>query len=389
MKKKSALFLLLIGGTMLSGCIGNPKLEEDTIGEIISEKDPVYDYLQGYVDNVSLVKEKDDGDSKTVWVKTTTEFDNFTYEGSYVIDCGLYSKNGNKEWDVNNFQIDYEDIRFIPTQYDYTGTWMSENAEYCFYMNQFDWENGKIGAVDELLLQNFSRDLIGYIDDSDNILHFGMKTRNSDELKLDFNSEKYDENYMVIQAFDVYHFGEKCYHISNEQMGISGITYTDFASEDGYEYRDEDYNMANCLQLKTKDGEMVLNASALLYSCGGTSEVCVDEDVNYQSHPRNFLKDYTGICVTDGYQVYHTLEKEREDLRIAGCWVHCRRRFYDALEVIPKAHQKESILHLFIKQIQAIYREEGKLAGLSSEERLAQRQLVVKPLVDAFFAYLK
>ena len=161
MKKKSALFLLLIGGTMLSGCIGNPKLEEDTIGEIISEKDPVYDYLQGYVDNVSLVKEKDDGDSKTVWVKTTTEFDNFTYEGSYVIDCGLYSKNGNKEWDVNNFQIDYEDIRFIPTQYDYTGTWMSENAEYCFYMNQFDWENGKIGAVDELLLQNFSRDLIG------------------------------------------------------------------------------------------------------------------------------------------------------------------------------------------------------------------------------------
>lgn len=107
------------------------------------------------------------------------------------------------------------------------------------------------------------------------------------------------------------------------------------------------------------------------------------------SHPRNFLKDYTGICVTDGYQVYHTLEKEREDLRIAGCWVHCRRRFYDALEVIPKTHQKESILHLFIKQIQAIYREEGKLAGLSSEERLAQRQLVVKPLVDAFFAYLK
>lgn len=92
-----------------------------------------------------------------------------------------------------------------------------------------------------------------------------MKTRNSDELKLDFNSEKYDENYMVIQAFDVYHFGEKCYHISNEQMGISGITYTDFASEDGYEYRDEDYNMANCLQLKTKDGEMVLNASCQPY----------------------------------------------------------------------------------------------------------------------------
>ena len=107
------------------------------------------------------------------------------------------------------------------------------------------------------------------------------------------------------------------------------------------------------------------------------------------SHPRNFLKDYTGICVTDGYQVYHTLEKEREDLRIAGCWVHCRRRFNDALEVIPKAQREKSILNLFMKQIQAIYREEGKLSGLSSKERLVQRQLVVKPLVDAFFAYLK
>ncbi|MCR4721955.1 MAG: transposase, partial [Lachnospiraceae bacterium] len=36
------------------------------------------------------------------------------------------------------------------------------------------------------------------------------------------------------------------------------------------------------------------------------------------SHPREFLKDFSGVCVTDGYQVYHKLEKEREDLKIAG-----------------------------------------------------------------------
>lgn len=107
------------------------------------------------------------------------------------------------------------------------------------------------------------------------------------------------------------------------------------------------------------------------------------------SHPRKFLKDYTGICVTDGYQVYHTLEKEREDLKIAGCWVHCRRQFNDALEVVPKAYQKESVLYLIMNQIRAIYREEGKLSDLSSEDQLTQRQLVVKPLIDAFFAYLK
>ena len=107
------------------------------------------------------------------------------------------------------------------------------------------------------------------------------------------------------------------------------------------------------------------------------------------SHPREFLKDYSGICVTDGYQVYHTLEKEKEDLKIAGCWVHCRRKFHEALEVIPKDLRKHSVLNIIMNQIRAIYREEGKLSGLSSDERAAQRQLVVKPLVDAFFAYLK
>ena len=107
------------------------------------------------------------------------------------------------------------------------------------------------------------------------------------------------------------------------------------------------------------------------------------------SHPREFLKGYDGICVTDGCQVYHTLEKELEELTIAGCWVHCRRRFDEALKLIPKSYQKESHAFLLMKQIQAIYREEGKLNDLSSDERLKQRQAIIKPLVDAFFAYLK
>ena len=107
------------------------------------------------------------------------------------------------------------------------------------------------------------------------------------------------------------------------------------------------------------------------------------------SHPREFLKGYDGICVTDGYHVYHTLEKELEELTIAGCWVHCRRRFDEALKLVPKSCQKESNAFLLMKQIQAIYREEGKLKDLSSDERLKQRQTVIKPLVDAFFAYLK
>ena len=107
------------------------------------------------------------------------------------------------------------------------------------------------------------------------------------------------------------------------------------------------------------------------------------------SHPKEFLKNYSGICVTDGYQVYHKVEKEQEELRIAGCWVHARRKFDDAQNVVPKEQRKKSNAYLVMKQIQAIYREEGKLKDLAPEERLMQRQLVIRPLVDALFVYLK
>ena len=104
------------------------------------------------------------------------------------------------------------------------------------------------------------------------------------------------------------------------------------------------------------------------------------------SHPREF-EGLHGICVTDGYQVYHTLERSVENLKIAGCWVHCRRRFNDALEVIkhteginPASDRETDTGH---------FTGRGKLSDFSTEDRLMQRQLVVKPLVDAFFAYLK
>ena len=46
---------------------------------------------------------------------------------------------------------------------------------------------------------------------------------------------------------------------------------------------------------------------------------------------------------------------------------HCRRKFHEALEVIPKDLRKQSVLYLIMNQIRAIYREEGKLSGLSSD----------------------
>lgn len=107
------------------------------------------------------------------------------------------------------------------------------------------------------------------------------------------------------------------------------------------------------------------------------------------SQPREFLKEFQGVCVTDGYQVYHTVEKEYEDLRIAGCWAHSRRRYDEAVKALPKSSRKNALAYLALKQIQAIYREEGKLKDMNPEERKKHRQLTVKPLVDAYFAWVK
>lgn len=107
------------------------------------------------------------------------------------------------------------------------------------------------------------------------------------------------------------------------------------------------------------------------------------------SHPREFLKDYAGTVVTDGYQVYHTLEKEREDLKIAGCWSHARRRFANVVKAVGKEKSKGTLAYGALKQIGAIYKLEEGLADLSYADRASQRKLVVKPLVEAFFEWVK
>lgn len=92
-----------------------------------------------------------------------------------------------------------------------------------------------------------------------------------------------------------------------------------------------------------KDGRPTGSKSYMwVYRSGGISITRHIVLYEYQktrnaSHPLRFLKDYEGICVTDGYQVYHTAEKSLEHVRIAGCWIHARRYFDRALNIIPKA----------------------------------------------------
>jgi transposase len=195
---------------------------------------------------------------------------------------------------------------------------------------------------------------------------------------------------------------ERCgLHISRQNMANWTIQCADRYLAVLYDYLHEKLYGYHVLQadetpvLVNKDGRPAGSKSYMwVYRTGRMVTECQIVLYEYQrtrnaSHPREFLKDFSGVCVTDGYQVYHTIEGEREDLRIAGCWSHARRRFDEAVGALPKQKQKDSRAYLALTMIQAIYREEKQLKGLPAEERKNRRQLSVKPLVEAYFIWVR
>ena len=196
-------------------------------------------------------------------------------------------------------------------------------------------------------------------------------------------------------------FGRYGLHISRQNMANWTIQCADRYLAVLYDYLHEKLYGYHVLQadetpvLVNKDGRPAGSKSYMwVYRTGRMYTECQIVLYEYQrtrnaSHPREFLKDFSGICVTDGYQVYHTIEEEREDLKIAGCWSHARRRFDEAVKALPKAKQKDSRAYLALTMIQAIYREEKLLKDLPAEERMIRRQLSVRPLVEAYFVWVR
>lgn len=190
-------------------------------------------------------------------------------------------------------------------------------------------------------------------------------------------------------------------HIPRQNMANWTIQCADRYLAVLYDYLHEKLYGYHVLQadetpvLVNKDGRPAGSKSYMwVYRTGRRYTECQIVLYEYQrtrnaSHPREFLKDFSGVCVTDGYQVYHTVEEEREDLKIAGCWSHARRRFDEAVKALPKAKQKDSRAYLALTMIQAVYREEKLLKDLPEEERMIRRQLSVKPLVEAYFVWVR
>lgn len=95
------------------------------------------------------------------------------------------------------------------------------------------------------------------------------------------------------------------------------------------------------------------------------------------------------MVVTDGYQVYHKLAKEREDLAIAGCWVHARRPFAEMVKSDCTEGLDEAIAKEACSKITEIMHIDNGFDSLSASERQKQREDVLTKKVDAYFAWAK
>lgn len=106
-------------------------------------------------------------------------------------------------------------------------------------------------------------------------------------------------------------------------------------------------------------------------------------------HPRDFLKDFSGTVVTDGYQVYHKLAAEREDLKVAGCWIHARRPFADIIKSVGLSLSKGTIAQEAYDMITDILHTDNGFDDLPIADRKKQRQATLLAKVDAYFAWVK
>ncbi len=91
----------------------------------------------------------------------------------------------------------------------------------------------------------------------------------------------------------------------------------------------------------------------------------------------------------NSYQFYHTLDKERQDLKISGCWIHCRRPYAELIKSVGATAAKVSIAAEAYAMITEIMHLDNSLDDLSNSDCKKQRQLVLKEKVDACFAWVK
>ena len=103
------------------------------------------------------------------------------------------------------------------------------------------------------------------------------------------------------------------------------------------------------------------------------------------------FRGFSGYIQADAHAIYDAVF--RGEARIGpddetplevGCWAHCRRKAWEAAVVAKDAAAREALLRMC-----KLFDLEEQWAALAPAQRHARRQLVSRPLVDDFFAWVR
>jgi transposase len=103
-------------------------------------------------------------------------------------------------------------------------------------------------------------------------------------------------------------------------------------------------------------------------------------------HPRRFLKGFGGFLQVDGYVGYEGME----NTTLVGCWAHVRRKFHDALKVLP-AKSRATVTcpsrdgFNFCNQL---FKVDSELREATPADRHAARQVQSAPILHKFRLWL-
>src|SRR6202040_2752441 len=99
--------------------------------------------------------------------------------------------------------------------------------------------------------------------------------------------------------------------------------------------------------------------------------------------PIAHLVGFKGILQVDGYGGYRALA-DRGNVRLAFCWSHVRRNFYELATPGPGPIASEAL-----ERIAALYAVEKDIRGRGADERRTVRQQKTRPIVDALEPWLR
>ena len=104
-------------------------------------------------------------------------------------------------------------------------------------------------------------------------------------------------------------------------------------------------------------------------------------------HPQNFLEGFSGWLHVDAYIGYKA--PEDKGVILVECYTHCRRGFDEALKALPKADRQNAAANIGIDYCNQLFKLESiyEEMELEPEKRARWRELLSKPIAEAFFAW--